>query len=85
MAAKITRLTQNSDTTASSGKGRTICSSRSRRPVRKLLDTSSYTGKELQYRAGLCYQPHSRLMEACIPLITQVITTNAQEGISNLP
>jgi hypothetical protein len=47
MAAKLTRLSQkNSDTTYLVAESCTICSSRSRQPVRKLLDTPSYRRRE---------------------------------------
>jgi len=43
MMAKFTRLaSQNSNATAPSGRELIICSSHSRQPVQKLLDTPSY-------------------------------------------
>jgi hypothetical protein len=53
MAAKLTRLTQNSDESC------TICSSHSRRSVRKLLDTLSYTsdGGDKKYKQNLVRKP----------------------------
>jgi len=49
VAAKLTRLTYKKATRLHLvAKSRTVCSSRSRRPVRKLLDTPSYTGIETE-------------------------------------
>jgi hypothetical protein len=49
MAAKLTRLTHKLAIRQLVAESCTICSSRSRRPVRKLLDTSSHLLQEMHF------------------------------------
>jgi hypothetical protein len=61
MAAKLTRLTQKIAIQLHLvAESCTICSSRSRRPVRKLLDTPSYFNVVTQHLPGGIDDQHER-------------------------
>jgi hypothetical protein len=58
-AAKLIRLTQKIAIRLHLvAESCTICSSRSRRPVRKLLDTLSYAGRKLVIGLSMTIEPH---------------------------
>jgi len=55
MTAKLTRLTHKMAIQLHlMAESCTLCNSRSRRPVRKLLDTPLYTGKSSRSKVVLC-------------------------------
>jgi hypothetical protein len=65
MAVKLTRLTHKIAIQLQLlAESCTTCSSRSRRPVRKLLDTSSYNGKRRLWRSWRCRRPLRKDMKS---------------------
>jgi hypothetical protein len=76
MAAKLTRLTHKIAIQLHPvAESCTICSSRSRRPVRELLDTPSYTGTAIEFSQV------TRVGCAC-PVARTFVRYDAGDGIS---